>query len=65
MAHNVLRLQVQMDHRPGVHVVDAFADLTHEQDAIVFGERKVVGHDALKQFAASNAANCVFCLSLY
>lgn len=55
VAHYVLGLQIEMDNGLGVHVVDALADLAHEQNAIVFGELKVVGHDPFEEFAASDA----------
>lgn len=45
MAHNVLRLEVEMDNGFGVHIVDAFADLPQKQNAIVFGKLKVVSND--------------------
>lgn len=48
VAHYVLGLQIEMDNGLGVHVVDALADLAHEQNAIVFGELKVVGHDSFE-----------------
>lgn len=55
LAHDILGLKVEMDHRFGVHIVDALADLPHKQHAVVFGQRKVISDDPLEEFTTSYA----------
>lgn len=44
-----------MDDRLSVHVVDAFAYLPNEQNAIVFGQCEIIGDHTFEQFAAGDA----------
>lgn len=43
-----------MDNRLSVHVVDSFAYLSNEQNAIVFGQCKIIGNDAFEELSAGN-----------
>ena len=52
LAHDVLRLDVQVDDVLLVHVFDGFADLAHVVDDLRFRHDVAVGRDALEQFAA-------------
>lgn len=52
MAHDVLRLQIQMHHVLAVHVGNPLAYLPHEQDAVLLGEGEVVGDHPLEQLPA-------------
>lgn len=50
-------LKIQMHDALFVHVVDSFAYLSGEQNAVFFGEREIVSHHSFEQFTAGYAEN--------
>lgn len=52
-AHDIFRLEIEMDHGFGVQILDSLAYLTHKENAIALGQCKVIGNDSLKQLATA------------
>ena len=50
-AHDILWLQVEMQDSVAVHMLNAFADLTHEDNGIFLGQVEVLTDNTLKQLA--------------
>ena len=44
-----------MDDVLRVHVSDTFANLSHKEDTVAFGQSEIVGYDAFEQFATGDA----------
>ena len=47
-------LQIQVHHFVLMHILDALADLSHEQYAVSFGQGEIVGNHPLEKLAARN-----------
>lgn len=54
VAHNVLRLQIQVHHTLAVHVGDSFANLSQKENTVQLCQREVIGHHPLEEFSSSN-----------
>lgn len=52
VTHYIFGFQIQVDDGLPVHVVYAFAYLSNEQNAIVFGQCEIIGDHTFEQFAA-------------